>query len=45
MRWKVIRVILEIQTFWQKKFTNRWHVKWFLVNEKVMLITGLNENQ
>ena len=40
-----LRIILEIQTILQKKFTNCWCGKWLLVNEKVILMVGLNENQ
>ena len=26
-------------------FTNGWYGKWLLINEKVILMVGLNENQ
>ena len=28
-----------------KFFTNDWRGEWLLVNEKVILVVGLNENQ
>ena len=37
--------MLEIQIILQKKFTNCWCGEWLLVNEKVILMVGLNENQ
>ena len=42
--------MLEIQTILQKKkkkkkISNYWCGKWLLVNEKVILIVGLDENQ
>ena len=37
--------MLEIQAFLQKKFTNCWYSEWLLVNEKMMLMVGLDENQ
>ena len=38
--------MLEIQTILQKKkITNDWCSEWLLVNEKVILIMGLDENQ
>ena len=36
--------MLEIQTF-TKNFTNCCCDEWLLVNEKVMLMVGLDENQ
>ena len=37
--------MLEIQTILQFFFTNYWCDKWLFVNEKVILIIGLDENQ
>ena len=31
--------------FFIKKFANYWFGEWLLVNEKVMLMVGLDENQ
>ena len=31
--------------FFTKSFTNCWYGKWFLVNEKVILMVDLDENQ
>ena len=31
--------------YFTKKFTNYWCEKWLLVNEKVILMVGLDENQ
>ena len=39
------RVMLEIQTFLQKKFINNCCGEWLLVNEKVMLKVGQDKNQ
>ena len=39
------RVMLEIQTFLQQIFTNSWSSEWLLVNEKMILMVGLDENQ
>ena len=38
-------IMLEIQTILQIFFINCWYGEWLLVNEKVLLIMGLNENQ
>ena len=34
----------EIKIF-TKNFTNCWYDKWLLVNERMMLMVGINENQ
>ena len=31
--------------YFTKKFTNYWYGKWLLVNEKVILMVGLDKNQ
>ena len=36
--------MLEIQTVLQFLFTNCWYDEWLLVNERVMLMIGLDEN-
>ena len=37
--------MLEIQIILQQKFTNYWCGEWLLINEKMILMVGLNENQ
>ena len=35
--------MLELQTFFTEKFTNSWCGEWLLVNEKMLLMVGLDE--
>ena len=37
--------MLKIQTILQFFFTNDWYGEWLLINEKVILMVGLDENQ